>query len=155
MKNDTLVIVPCGQKKIWASNPRAGPTAAKNAYAGTPFGINRKYAEKFGDLWLILSAKYGFIEPTFQIPGPYNVTFKTKSTGPISTNQLHEQVRRQQLDRFSVVIALGGKEYRHAIECAYDGSGVQLEFPFSGLKIGKMMQATNRAIDADNPLLKS
>ena len=38
------------------------------------FTTNRAYAEKFGSRWVILSAKYGFIRPDFQIPGPYNVS---------------------------------------------------------------------------------
>ena len=152
-----MVIVPCGLKKIWTTHPKAGPTPARNAYTGSFFGINRKYAEKFGEAWFILSAKYGFIEPTFQIPGPYNVTFKTKRTGSISTDQLREQTRQQHLDRFSVVIGLGGKEYRQAIEGAFNGTHVQLKFPFSGpgVGIGKMMQATKRAIGANDPSLRS
>ena len=103
---------------------------------------------------MILSAKYGFIEPAFEIPGPYNVTFKRKKTGPISTDQLREQVRRRHLDHYVTVIGLGGKEYRDAIEEAFEGTAVQLKFPFSGLKNGPMMQATNRAICANDPLFR-
>ena len=154
MKNGVLVIVPCGQMKIWDDTPMAGPTAAQNAYTGPYFDINRKFAEKFGEAWMILSAKYGFIEPTFQIPEPYNVTFKFKKTGPISTDQLHEQVRQRQLDHYAMVIGLGGTDYRLAIEGAFDGTPVQLKFPFSGLPIGKMMQATKRAIGANDPSLR-
>jgi len=44
----TLVIVPCGRSKIWDKNPDAGPTVAKDAYAGSPFKVNRRYAERVG-----------------------------------------------------------------------------------------------------------
>ena len=58
----TLVIVPCGKSKIWDRDPDAGPTAARAAYVGSPFKVNREYAETFGEAWVILSAKYGFLQ---------------------------------------------------------------------------------------------
>ena len=147
-----LVIVPCGQKKTWDRTPSVGPTAAKDAYIGPPFGINRAFAERFGEAWIILSAKFGFIEPAFEIPGPYNITFKKKRTGPITTEQLREQVQQSNLARFTTIIGLGGKEYREAIELAFAGVAVRLCFPFSGLPIGKAMQATKSAIATNDPM---
>lgn len=41
-----MVVVPCGQRKIWDRVPEAGPTSAKDAYIGPPFQINRAFAEK-------------------------------------------------------------------------------------------------------------
>jgi hypothetical protein len=147
-----LVIVPCGQKKLWDRDSNAGPTAAKNVYTGSPFRVNREYAEHFAEKWVVLSAKYGFVEPDFQIPGPYNITFKRKSSGPITTAMLREQIRKLMLDRFSKVVGLGGKDYRQAINDAFEGMSVKPEFPFAGLQIGKMMQATKRAVATNNPL---
>lgn len=100
-----LVIVPCGQGKIWDKYPDAGPTEACFAYTGSPFTVNRQYAERFADRWVILSAKYGFIQPTFLLPGPYNVTFKKKSTGPVSHAVLKEQVREQKLEALTLSLA--------------------------------------------------
>lgn len=147
-----LVIVPCGQKKVWDRFPSAGPTAAGNAYTGPPFGINKTFAKKFGETWIILSAKYGFISPSFLIPQPYNITFKNRRTGPITTAQLREQIQNDDLTRFATVIGLGGKEYRKAIELAFAGVAAQLCFPFSGLPIGKAMQATKCAIATNDPM---
>ena len=149
--NGVLVIVPCGQKKIWDRTPGAGAAAAQDAYIGPPFGINKTYAERFGEAWVILSAKYGFIEPDFEIAGPYNTTFKKKRSGPIATARLREQIEEQHLDRYTTVIGLGGKEYREAIELAFAGKPPELRFPFSGLPIGKAMQATKRAIAMNDP----
>lgn len=146
-----LVIVPCGQAKIWDRNKKAGPTQAKNAYTGSPFKVNRAYAERFANKWIVLSAKYGFIEPDFRIPGPYNVTFKRQSSGPIAAGDLREQIRKQKLDRFCEVIVLGGKEYRQAVADAFKDTPIKLSFPFAGLQIGKMMQATKRALATNNP----
>ena len=52
------------------------------------FTTNRAYAEKFGSRWVILSAKYGFIRPDFQIPGPYNVSFKDPATKPVESHRI-------------------------------------------------------------------
>ena len=55
-----LVIVPCGREKTWDKVAETGPTQAGDAYLGTPFVVNKSFAEQFGDAWMILSAKYGF-----------------------------------------------------------------------------------------------
>ncbi|HEX7317065.1 MAG TPA: hypothetical protein VF297_24415 [Pyrinomonadaceae bacterium] len=141
-----LVIVPCGLSKVWGKNPQAGPTAASLAYTGPPFRLNKRYAERYGNRWVILSAKYGFIPPDFIIPGPYNVTFNRKSTNPVTLAVLTEQVRGMGLDDFEVVIGLGGKEYRSVIEQTFGSSGVELRFPFAGLNIMKMMRATKVSV---------
>jgi hypothetical protein len=149
--NATLVIVPCGQGKLWDRQPKVGPTPARDAYTGAPFKVNREFAERFGARWVILSAKYGFISPDFVIPGPYEVTFKRKSTNPISVAALRAQVRDQGLGQFPTVIGLGGKEYVSAVREAFALWPVKLLFPFAGLPIGKMMQATRRAIESGVP----
>jgi len=140
-----LVIVPCGRAKVWAKHPSAGPTAAADAYTGAPFIVNRQYAEASGGDWLVLSAKYGFLRPTDVIPGPYEVTFKRSATNPIGVEALREQVGRTGLDRYDEVVGLGGKEYRAAVEAAFEGIAAVLQFPFSGMPIGKAMGATKRA----------
>ncbi len=144
--NDILVIVPCGSAKIWGNNAWAGPTEAYYAYTGPPFKINRAYAERFADRWVILSAKYGFIRPNFVIPEPYNTTFKKKSTNPVHLDTLRQQVQDLKLDTFKVAVGMGGKEYRRAVELAFDGTGVITVFPFAGLPIGKAMKVIKHAI---------
>lgn len=141
----TLVIIPCGQSKVWDKFPDRGPTPARTAYTGGPFKVNMKYAERLGGTWLILSAKYGFITPDFLIPGPYNVTFKKKKTNPIKTDMLRQQIVEQRLDSCDKVIGLGGKEYREAIEAAFGHFGIQVEFPFGGLNLFEAMKAISKA----------
>lgn len=148
---DLLVIVPCGQKKIWDRYPNTGATPARDSYTGPPFKINREYAERFGERWMVLSAKYGLIWPDFLIPGPYNVTFKDPSSEPVPNSVLVRQVREQALDRFKEVVGLGGKEYCAAVRGAFASSNTKLRFPFSGLPIGKMMGATKRAVELGKP----
>lgn len=148
--NGVLVIIPCGQGKVWDSDPQHGPTAARKVYTGAPFKVNREYAEHFGEHWIILSAKYGFIAPDFVIPGPYNVTFKRVSTGPVAVVTLQDQIRAQQLNRFATVVGLGGKEYRAMVQQAFAGQPVSLCFPFAGLSIGLAMQAVKRAVASND-----
>lgn len=85
---------------IWDKRRAQGPTQAAMAYTGTPFTLNRSYAEHFANAWVVLSAKYGLVT---------------------------------------------------AIVAAFDPYPVQLEFPFAGLPIRKMMQATKRAIHDGQP----
>jgi hypothetical protein len=144
-----LVIVPCGRVKIWDKDPDHGPAGAKDAYTGILFRLNRAYAERYGNDWMILSAKYGFIAPNFVIPESYEVTFNRRRSSPITSRELRRQVKP--LDRNSVVVGLGGAAYRDAITDAFDGFPIRLVFPFEGLPIGRMLQATKLALEKDDP----
>jgi hypothetical protein len=68
---------------------------------------------------MILSAKYGFIEPDFIIPGNYDVTLKRPRTNPVSVEKLKEQIREKGLDRFDKVVMLGGQDYIETAERAF------------------------------------
>jgi hypothetical protein len=149
--DDLLVIVPCGQSKVWDKEPDRGPVRAKDAYTGAPFKINRAYAEAFASRWVILSAKYGFILPDSLIPGPYEVTFKERTTNPVGVDRLIEQIYELRLNEVPHIIGLGGKEYRAMIERAFASFTCSLVFPFSGLSIGLAMQETKRAIQNGDP----
>lgn len=145
---ETLIVVPCGRRKIWDTHPTHGPAAARDAYTGPAFQINRAYAERFADRWVILSARYGFLDPGSTIDAPYDVTFKDRKTGPITVQALHQQVFERELDRFDRVVGLGGKEYRAMVALVFARASV--EFPFAGLPIGRYMQAVKRAIASDS-----
>lgn len=142
-----LVVVSCGDKKIWTKYPNVGPVPACDAYTGPYFTINKKYAEKSATRWVILSAKHGFVPPDFIIPGPYNVSFKKRGSNPVSISILRDQINAQKLESFEMLIGLGGKEYRDILEEAFALSPVKLCFPFKGLRLGNAMHATNRAVE--------
>jgi hypothetical protein len=133
-----LVIVPCGQLKIWKKNPKHGPEKAKKAYTGAPFKVNRAFAEKFSDKWMILSAKYGFIEPDFEIPGDYNVTFKKPSTKPITVDALKKQAKEKNLQDYDIVIALGGEDYSNKAKQVF-AKGSRVIALATGLPLGMGM----------------
>ncbi len=129
-----LTIVPCGQSKIWKSKPKHGFEKARNAYTGAPFKVNRQFAEKFSEKWLILSAKYGFIEPDFEIED-YNVTFKKPKTNPISLEELALQASEKRLLDYKIVIALGGEDYFGKVKQVL-GCKSKVITPAAGLPIG-------------------
>ncbi|MDP2858741.1 MAG: hypothetical protein Q8P50_12285 [Bacillota bacterium] len=134
-----LVIIPCGRAKIWKACPWAGPTPAKDAYVGAPFKVNREFAEASGARWLILSAKYGFLDPDTRIED-YNKAFTIPSSDPIGMSELRRQVREMGLASYGSVVALGGSEYSSRVSAAFEGTGVKVSAPTAGLPIGLAMR---------------
>jgi hypothetical protein len=124
--------------------------SSAEAYTGPPFRLNRQYAECFGTPWVVLSAKYGFIAPDLIVAEPYEVSFKYPVTSPIAIDRLRQQVKEQQFARYPVVVGMGGKEYRAAVEAAFADSPTRLVFPFAGLPLGKSLQAVKHAITSDD-----
>ena len=141
----TLCIVQCGEQKIWKKYPVIGPVRAKEAYTSPYFKKNRAYAERFGDGWVILSAKYGFLSPEDKIED-YNVTFKLKKSRPISDQELKIQVLKKGLDKYSTVLVLGGKEYLDAVKVAFSDTSCIIQSQFEGLSIGQRMRAIDHAL---------
>lgn len=148
----TLCIVPCGNRKIWDKNPKAGPTKAEYVYIG-PFAKKcREYAMRFYQFsWCILSAKYGFLFPNDIVPSPYNVSFNDRKTNPITANKLSAQVMEKELYNYERIVVLGGKTY---VEMANEFfSSKEIFTPLSEFKgIGYMMGKLNDAIKRGVPL---
>ena len=149
MSASTLVIVPCASAKVWDRDPDRGATPAKDAYTSPMFRVNRRYAERFADRWVILSAKYGFIDPDFMLPGPYNVSFNDHRTNPVAAVVLVGQVEDLALWRAARVVGLGGALYRRAVSTAFAGRDLQLEFPFAGLDMFHLLSATKAAVEQE------
>jgi hypothetical protein len=142
--NKTLVVVPCGKAKIWDKMGRIGPVRAEDAYVGAPFKVNKEYAKKVATRWVILSAKYGYIDPDFRIPGPYDVTFNDLDTRPVRVSKLCRQAISKRLRAYRRVIGLGGPQYREAIAASLERAGARLLFPTAGLPVGKAMRKLKR-----------
>jgi hypothetical protein len=101
-----LVVVPCGRSKLWDREPDRGSVFAAEAHTGTPFRLNRQYAERFGDAWVVLSAKYGFVALGFLIPAPYEISVKYPAISPITFHRLRRQVGDPQLNRHQMIVSL-------------------------------------------------
>ncbi len=148
----TLCIVPCGNKKIWDKNPKAGSTKAKYVYIGPFAKKSREYAMRFyPSSWCILSAKYGFLFPNDIVPGLYNVRFNDRKTNPITTKELSAQVKEKELDSYGQIVILGGKNYVEMANKVF--SSKEILTPLSDCKgIGYMMGKLNDAIKKGVPL---
>jgi hypothetical protein len=144
-----LVVVPCGKAKVWNRHPGLGATPARDAYTGALFRVHRAYAERFADRWVILSAKYGFMDPDWPIPGPYDVTFNDRRTNPVGPETLRRQISELDLGQFATVIGLGGAAYRAIVSTAFEPTSAKLTFPFAGLNLFQLPGAIRRALAAE------
>ena len=96
----TLLIIPCTSEKVWQIDPTAHDfVPARYAYRGKRFYNFRLWAEenqieKKGFIWIILSAKYGFIEPWAPI-GRYEVSLSDPRGFSISADTLKNQVKQK------------------------------------------------------------
>lgn len=95
----TLFIVPCTKKKIWDISPFAPEyVAARYAYVGDSFRTFFEWAderqlERRGFTWMILSGKYGFIEPWHPI-SYYDIPIDDETYFPITNDYLINQVKQ-------------------------------------------------------------
>lgn len=126
----TLIVVACTKTKIWEIDKNAPDfVPAKLAYRGESFRKFLKWAEESGleqkgFKWIILSAKYGYIEPWHPICN-YDVTFSDETTGPISDETLYRQVMYQSrwsgipLRNFKTVILYGNEVYFDKVRVSF------------------------------------
>ena len=126
----TLYVVACTKEKIWDEIPTAPAfLPARLAYRGRHFREFLKFIErmeKSEDVrWLILSAKYGFIEPWHPI-SDYDITFGQE--GAITDDMLRRQVLhrlfwadKKPLSDFEEVLFYGPETYYEKVKKAFDG----------------------------------
>jgi len=95
----TLFIVSCTKKKIWDISPSAPEyVPARYAYIGDSFlkflmWADERQLERRGFIWMILSGKYGFIEPWHPITY-YDVPIDEESYFPVTNDFLKNQVKQ-------------------------------------------------------------
>ncbi len=120
-----LFIVNCTEKKAWKTCCKGGCfekyIPAECAYCGSSFIRFKKFLYRLWNemkndeisypiYWVILSAKYGFIEPDHPIH-EYNVTLSNDETGPIDLVSLIRQAKYQ-----TRILHLHEKDYKKLIE---------------------------------------
>ncbi|MFC3800958.1 DUF6884 domain-containing protein [Cohnella sp. GCM10012308] len=146
MKDKGLCIIPCGSAKIWDQAPQAGPQHARNVYTGVLSKACKRYAERFFDHWVILSAKHGFLFPDDIVEAPYDVSFVKPSAQMITIDALLKQAKDKSLSEFSEITVLGGQHYTSRIKRIFT-EGQALHFPLSDCKgIGYMLQRLSNAL---------
>lgn len=121
-----VVLVACCGKKL------ISPAPAKDLYQSTLFLKSRRYAERHGDCWLILSAKHGVVDPETIIE-PYDETLSRRAASFRRewSNNVARQMAGFKRDR---LIVLAGNAYCGWIE------GFDFERPMRGLGIGRQLK---------------
>ena len=147
--NKVLVIVPCAKKKIWSKNSSVKSIAAKDAYISNYFKLCKLYSERFSDKWLILSGKYGIIEPDFILHGDYNM--KLISSNEFK-NMVNEQLRNIISEGFTKIISLCGKRYTQFLENVFSSCDLKIYAPLEGLTIGVRQEKIKRCLKENHSL---
>lgn len=142
---ERLCIIPCGKRKIWDTDPEAGPTPARLAYLSAHHRNCQAYARTFfGDHWVILSARHGFLRPDDIVPENYDVPFSPQGVGEITPEQLRAQAEAKGLTTYPHIVVLGGRKFEPVVRSALTAP---VTFPLRGLQgIGSMNQALLKAV---------
>jgi N-glycosylase/DNA lyase len=133
-EGSTLHIIECSKQKIWdpasPSTPRFVP--ATQAYVGDAIRSWLADPRSATERWLILSARYGFIDPDQPIEN-YDVTFKNPLTGPITEDALSAQVRYQvrwidsvPIRQFRRIVVHGHKDYFERVRATFGAFGAHV-----------------------------
>jgi hypothetical protein len=150
-----LVVVGCGAAK------QGVPSPARELYVGPLFKAAREYAEASGDAWVIMSAKYGLVQPDHVI-APYDLRIED-SRGELyargepslyTSLSSYDDMVAAQLDERALAAMAGldplreiemhaGQAYVDALRWALGGSigaaTIQLVDPLRGLQIGERL----------------
>jgi len=135
----TLVIAQCTDAK------KRHECQAKDLYMESQyFAAQRRYAEAYGDEWVIHSAKHGLIQPEHPI-APYDVRMSDRDVTVVQ-DELSEAAQLL-VEEYDTVELLGGKNYVDAIAPLLVPMNVQIKEPFAGLRLAtrtEEMQARAR-----------
>jgi hypothetical protein len=135
MAGERVILVGCVKLK------QDRPAPAKDLYRSTLWQRRRRYAEASGCLWLILSAKYGLLDPEKRIQ-PYDLAL-----GQLSAKERRswgDQVVRQLEDRLGAIAGTtfevhAGAPYVRSIEPGIVQSGGRISAPLAHLGQGKQL----------------
>lgn len=115
---------------------------AEDLYTSTLFAGRRRYVERTCDMWFVLSARHGLLEPTTTVE-PYDETLKTK--GRAERRRWTESVLDQLDTALGELAGLtfeihAGAEYRdHGLAAGLIARGAALEVPAAGMRIGEQL----------------
>lgn len=136
ISSENLVIVGCGKAKVWDGRRSPGRVRAKDAYIGSLFKSQRRFAERHAVNWLILSAKYGLLRPD-QLISDYDITLGSRSA--ITARRIRSQWRRRFGDKSTVAICLASKNYVRLLRDSIP-EAVTLRTPLDGLGLFERMR---------------
>lgn len=134
MANKKIALVSCVKTK--ADKPKP----AKELYISPLFRKSSTYAQKVGDEWYILSAKYGLLSPE-QVISPYEKTLR--NMGASDRRNWAKRVLKQLTDIVSAgdeIVILAGKDYRENLINPLINMGCKISIPMEGLVFGKQLR---------------
>ena len=135
-----ILLVGCVNGKLERKSP------ARYLYNSMLWNFRRKYAERQGCLWYILSAKHGLLHPDKEIE-PYDRKLSAGSEAERrkcekwSRRVLHQLKKEFAEFKGKTVEIHAGKEYiEYGLEKGLRKAGADVRRPLKGLLIGKQFQ---------------
>ncbi|SRR6266478_2356864 len=130
---DSLYLISCVSRKQFK------PMRARDLYCSDWFLKVRAYVEALDARWLILSAKYGVVDPD-EVIAPYEVTLNSMGTGERRewAHRVTAQLRSR-CHRGDTVVILAGESYREHLVPILKEWGCAVEVPMRGLGIGRQL----------------
>jgi hypothetical protein len=133
-RRKTLFLVSCVSEK----HPR--PMPARELYCSIWFQKARAFVEKQTGEWLILSARYGLVEPD-KVIEPYNETLNEQTIEERREwSKKVVQELRPHCPAGTSVVFLAGEKYRDFLAPALSELGCRVEIPMEGLAIGEQLR---------------
>jgi hypothetical protein len=131
--SQTIFLVSFGFKK------RIGKYPARLLCYSDWFIKASTYAERNGDLWFILSSKYGLLDPDSEVED-YDVVLKDKTVSErkIWAKQVMSDLKSK-LNRKDHVIIFAPKTYREYLMDPIRQLGCTVEVPMAHFTIGKQL----------------
>lgn len=140
----TLFVVSCTKKKIWDRSPSAPEfVPARYAYIGDSYlrftnWADEQQIERRGFKWVILSGKYGFIEPWHPI-GYYDIPIDDDSCFPVTNDFLRNQVKQVRwyknpdgrwagynLNQFDRIVCVNcGQTYQNRVQICFSDKSIE------------------------------
>lgn len=134
-----IVLVGCGAAKLSAP----APAKAKDLYCGSLFRTAKQCAERIGDSWFILSAKYGILSPNALItPYDYCLSQMNIEARLEWANKINDALIRI-IPKDSCVIGLAAAYYLEHIRLPH---GLILRKPLNGLRLPHRINAMKRML---------
>lgn len=131
-------VVPCSSRKTFDQRVPGEKRMAQNAYCGQAFLFCRQHLEGHRWPWFILSGKHGFLHPYSEIQD-YNQKIEAPERIQVWDEAFDMLTDGQHaaLSGADRVIVLGSALYADVAEWLL---GREVERPYAGLPIGKMLQ---------------
>lgn len=128
-----MILIQCTKTK------RPNAAKAKNLYdESSYFRKMRNYAQLTGEMWFILSAKHGLVDPETELE-PYDEYGLSKQQAVEIAKDVAQQTNYVQI--------IGGKDYTNPLTPELEARGVDVVELCRGMRIGKRQQMLAQKIN--------